>query len=83
MKNRADTFFFIAALFSAVLALTFMVYVWQLRLAERNNRKAVIEAVSNPEESMSRLEKAMDMDGRNPVYPFNLSLLLAGRDTIP
>lgn len=82
MKNRADTFFFIAALFSAVLALTFMVYVWQLRLAERNNRKAVIEAVSNPEESMSRLEKAMDMDGRNPVYPFNLSLLLAGRENL-
>lgn len=82
MKKRADTFYFIAVLFSAVLALTFMVCVGRLRLAERNNRKAVIEAVSKPEESMSRLEKAMDMDGRNPVYPFNLSLLLAGRENL-
>ena len=79
MKNNTKTFFHVAGLFSAALALTFVVSAGRLRLAERNNRRAVKEAMSKPEESMNRLEKAMDMDGRNPVYPFNLSLLLAGQ----
>ena len=76
-KKGAESFFYVAGLFSAAVALAFVASASRLRLAERNNQEAVMKAVSKPKESMNRLDKAMSMDKRNPVYPFNLSLLLA------